>query len=132
MPLFQKDPDKERVKDQARKAKDQAQAVEAFKRSPQGRARTARERGNSYFQIVLPVETALPVDPAQDQQLGLIEMEGWNLVHTGFVFQETGSVSGDTVLNRGVPEVTGTVLGIYVFKNVDYIGLKRIIPEHNV
>ena len=58
----------------------------------------------------------------QQDHAGLIEeieAEGWTLDHTGYVFRETGSVSRDKLLSSGqTAQVTGEIVGIYVFKIV--------------
>lgn len=46
-----------------------------------------------------------------------IELEGWELIHAGFAFHETGQVSRDKFLTSGQStSTTGRTVGIYLFR----------------
>ena len=52
--------------------------------------------------------------------LGNIEREGWELIHVGFVFKETGSVSRDKFLSSGqMVNTTSETWGVYLFRATD-------------
>lgn len=149
MGILSKDPEREKAKaeakaartrerDKAAQAKATAQAEAAFRASPGGRARTAKELGHQFFQISLPLTTtertawgvvsggtagsdafAMRTTTGADHPdvLQSVEAEGWRLEHVGYVFQETGSVSRDKMLSTGqTASVTGMVVGIYLFR----------------
>jgi hypothetical protein len=113
----------------------EAEAAEeaAFRATAQGQARTAHEIGQSYFQTCLSiattkrsglsmmmghVQTKTAQIGGQGEVLAAIESEGWQLMHVGYVFQETGSVSRDKLLSSGQEALTsGQVIGIYLFSH---------------
>src|SRR5688572_1172747 len=131
MALFTKDPEKERLKQEAADIKAQEDAERAFWVSPQGRAREARQSGAHWLQIALPLSqterTAMGVitgdhngvkrtSLGQEETLAAVESEGWALWNAGYVWQQTGSVSRDKLLSSGqVENVTGEIVGIYLF-----------------
>ena len=144
--VFQKDPEKQKAKEEAarirneareanRLAQERARAEAAFRESPQGQARAARESEQAFFQIALPISettrtvaSVLTGDPStttrvaggQTHVLQAIEGEGWRLEHIGYVFQETGIVSRDKLLSSGqTGQVTGQIVGIYLFRAED-------------
>lgn len=145
MPVFSKDPEKQAAKEaarlqavqerQQREQDEQARKAEAaFRASPQGRARTAKELGHRFFQISLPLSTTertfaalvsgdktmkmREIDPSD--VLAVVESEGWRLDNTGYVFRETGSVSRDKLLSSGqTAAVSGEVIGIYLFRSAE-------------
>lgn len=107
-----------------------ARRLAAFEASPVGRARSAFERGDRFFQIELdagaltgeasmfgPSEARISAHRDESDLLGLIEDEGWRLEHAGWVFIETGSTSTDRLLSSGEGTVTrGVVSGVYLFR----------------
>jgi len=112
-----------------------AKAKAQFLNSPGGKARSAKSSGQRYFQIELPlsetgrtwrsmsfgdVETKTTHSGGQGAVLTEIEDEGWQLIHAGFVFQETGQVSRDKFLSSGQStQTTGQTFGVYLFKATD-------------
>ena len=107
---------------------------EAFRSTPKGIARTAKEEGRKVFQYVEKlsetVGAAVPMVGAftsGQQNEGVIissiediESEGWTLINDNYVFQVTGSVSRDKFLSSGQQEaVSGQLIGIYTFRAVD-------------
>lgn len=102
----------------------------AFAASPVGRARSAAQRGDRFFQVELVVSALTGVASmfgSSDNEitraeqhpdlLGLIEDEGWHLEHAGFVFVETGSTSTERMLFSGEGTVTrGALTGVYLFR----------------
>lgn len=131
----QRDPEKRRQKEEARAAKDAQRAEEDYLRSPAGRARAARDAGDRFFQISLPITetertwiSALSGDVSTKSRGGAsgmhlleqIEQEGWRLENVGYVFEETGSISRDKFLSSGqVEQVTGRIVAIYLFRAVE-------------
>lgn len=117
-----------------RASKEQAKAEEEFRQSPLGQARAAREAGNRFFELVLPVSETSKAwfgDPGmlgaptatrtiQKQQghvIEVVESEGWKLEHVGYVFQPTGTMSRDRLLASGqVESIMGQIVGIYLFR----------------
>lgn len=118
---------------------------EAFRATPAGKARTAKEKGHVVFQFmevltetkaeVIPMIGAYARDEAgatglqsalgtQNRTVGsaieAIESEGWRMVHAGYVFQQTYAESRDKFMASGQQEaIAGRVLGIYTFRLVD-------------
>jgi hypothetical protein len=114
MPLFQKDPEKEKAREEAQAAKEEARKARKFQQSSQGLARAAREAAQLFFQVALPishtdrtvasllsgdVSTKTRAESGQTNVLESIKAEGWRLEHAGYIFQETGSVSRDKLLS---------------------------------
>jgi hypothetical protein len=113
-------------------AKQKRKAQEAFRRTPQGQARAAKERGMRTFQWVSPLETtersAFGVVTGDKDSMKTrsfdhastiegIESEGWKLKHMNTTWKETGTVSRDKLLSSGqAGSVQGEVLAIYVFE----------------
>jgi hypothetical protein len=143
--VFQKDPDKQTAKEAARlekqrsaeqaaEAKRVADAWAAFRASPRGQARTAREAGAGFFQYAAPLsETTRTVmavlggtSTASGQKrreishtgvLSEIEAEGWRLEDVGYVFEQTGSTSRDKAFSSGqTATVNGRIVGVYLFR----------------
>ena len=99
--------------------------------TPEEIARAARDAGDRFFQISLPLMATqrtlagilggdkLGVKTTTSQHtdlLGAIEAVGW-LLHVGYVFRETGAVSRDKIYSSGqTTSVTGEVWGIYLFR----------------
>jgi hypothetical protein len=108
-------------------------AATAFWQSAQGRARTAKRDGQTFFQLMLPlastsrawnsllfgdVATTTRNRPEQGAVLTQIESEGWELFQAGYVFQETGAVSRDKLLSSGQSvQTTGDTQGVYLFRS---------------
>jgi hypothetical protein len=116
-----------------RAAREAAAAEAAFLGTPQGRARTARQNGQRFFQILLPVENVDRTWLAKlshemhtrtrdsgdlvGQILTSIEDEGWQLVEAGFAFRQTGQASRDKFLASGQQvAVMGDTVGVYLFR----------------
>lgn len=101
----------------------------AFMSSPQGKARTAYQRGDLVFQYVLDVMTqsaviAVMIGSATTKEhtdavgvLNAVAREGWELVSGSFVFVHEGSQSRDKFMSSGQNlAVKGRTLGYYLFK----------------
>ena len=121
------------AKERERELKRQAAEEAAFNASPPGQARLARQTGQRFFQLVLPIENVdrswlakishemnTRVKETNDvvgAVLTAVEDEGWELVEAGYVFRETGGASRDKLLASGQQiAVIGDTLGIYLFK----------------
>lgn len=132
MALLKKDPERERVKQEEAEQRAKEAAEAAFWASPQGQARAAIYYKQAWFQVALPLSvtqrTTMGVlsgshqdvrrtETLHNETISLIESEGWQLWHVGYVWQQTGSVSRDKMLSSGqVAAVTGEIIGIYLFK----------------
>jgi hypothetical protein len=106
------------AREQEKADREAAEAEAAFLRTPAGRATTAKERCEGFFEIeLIPalsyVPTA-PIDPAADYRIGEyrgvladIEAVGWHLEHVTYVREarETGGRSQTT--------------GVYLFRNAE-------------
>lgn len=131
----------------ARKAQDEQQRTERaeaerltaqearFWASPYGQARNAKIAGHKYFQIEMAIDSTYQSGYSkavadikattrqhggQGEVLTFIEKEGWDLVHAGFVFKESGQVSRDKFLSSGQQvTTTGSTYGIYLFRATD-------------
>lgn len=137
MPFFlsakeKRERDKERM--EARRRERKRRDEEAFRRTPKGLARTAKEEGRKVFQYVEKLsETVGETVPmigaftSGQQNEGVIissiediESEGWILINDNYIFQVTGAVSRDKFLSSGQEEaVSGQLIGIYTFRAVD-------------
>lgn len=137
MPFFmsakeKRERDKERM--EARRRERKRREEEAFRRTPKGIARTAKEEGRKVFQYVEKLsETVGETIPmigaftSGQQNEGVIvssiediESEGWILINDNYIFQVTGSVSRDKFLSSGQQEaVSGQLIGIYTFRTLD-------------
>lgn len=140
MPLSRKSPEekaqreaeKRRQQEQNRLAQDQA----AFNASPPGQARLAKQAGQRFFQLILPIENVdrtwlakfshemtTRVRDTGDivgASLTAVADEGWELVTAGYVFRQTGGASRDKFLASGQQiAVIGDTLGVYLFRTVD-------------
>jgi hypothetical protein len=108
----------------------------AFNASPPGQARAAKQNGQRYFQIAIPLEDVdrtwmskfshemtTRVSDTSDAvgiTLTAIEEEGWELVNAGFTFRETAQASRDKFLASGQQIATiGQTLGFYLFRASD-------------
>ena len=137
MPFFmsakeKRERDKEKLDVRRRERKRREE--EAFRRTPKGIARTAKEEGRKVFQYVEKLsETVGETIPmigaftSGQQSEGVIisaiediESEGWILINDNYIFQLTGSVSRDKFLSSGLEEAaSGQLIGIYTFRAVD-------------
>jgi hypothetical protein len=109
------------AREQERVDREAAEAEAAFLRTPAGRATTAKERCEGFFEIeLIPALTYAgrvpdaPVDPAADYRIGEyrgvladIEAVGWHLEHVTYIREarETGGRSQTT--------------GVYLFRNAE-------------
>jgi hypothetical protein len=103
-----------------------------FWESPYGQARAAKQAGERFFQIELQLDSSEQTGwskavadtrgkthrySGQATILTNIEKEGWELMHAGFVFKETGQVSRDKFLSSGQQVSTwGSTFGVYLFR----------------
>jgi hypothetical protein len=103
-----------------------------FWATPYGQARAAKQAGERYFQIELQLDSSEQTAwskavadrrgktqhySGQATILTNIEKEGWELMHAGFVFKETGQVSRDKLLSSGQQVSTwGSTFGVYLFR----------------
>ncbi len=105
-----------------------------FWAAPYGQARSAKLTGDRYFQIEMPLDSSTRAATTMVSTIGVvgtkhsgqgrtisdIEAEGWELVHVGFVFKETGQISRDKFLSSGQQvNTTGETWGIYLFRATD-------------
>jgi hypothetical protein len=104
-----------------------------FWASPYGQARNAKTAGDRYFQVELPMIAVVRTNAGitdiavtQTQQTGQgrtpseIEREGWELIHAGSVFKETGQTSRDKFMSSGQQVNTmGETWGAYLFRATD-------------
>jgi hypothetical protein len=143
--VFKKDAEKDQAKqaaaleEQAAKqaAAEQKRAADseaAFRATPRGRARTARENGDGFFEYtgslaetsrtVMGVLGGTSTSSGHKRQLtshtdvlAQIEDEGWKLEHVGYVFEPTGTVSRDKAFSSGQTSTTsGKIVGVYLFR----------------
>ena len=141
MALFSKTEEERAAAAAAKKERDAAKAADAqreaeekaardFARSPQGRARTALERGDELFQFSLDLQntqamvsmsmgaqTRIQSSTDPNEVLNSICREGWELVNGSVAFVETGSETRDKLLKTGQNVATrGTLVGHYLFR----------------
>ena len=106
-----------------------------FWAAPYGQARAAKMAGDRFFQIEMQLDSTdqtsyskLVADTTgktrrysgQGTVLTHIANEGWELIHAGFVFKETGQVSRDKFLSSGQQVSTwGATYGVYLFRATD-------------
>src|SRR5664279_4808153 len=119
---------------EAREARQRAEAAtreraaQEYAASPLGRAEAARERGDGFFQIHLPVTTLSGdrswfgssdnrIEPVRNVRrdgkpdiLTQIEDVGWRLEHVGYVFVETGATTSGRMLTSGPVSYTHLTL----------------------
>jgi hypothetical protein len=128
----------ERAAEKAREQAAQAERIKSaeeerqraeFLASPIGRATTAKEAGQEFFEIQLPVGTHAgsagfgSADGRHSTQssavtLGEIEKLGWRLEHAGYVYLVTRESSTDHFMVTGQEvAVSGTTMGVYLFRN---------------
>jgi hypothetical protein len=111
------------------------QAETDFRASPTGRALTAFERGDQFFQVEMTqqtIQSPVFLNPTRDGStnrrnsfkqtdvLGQIEEVGWHLEHASWVYVQTGMNSKDKVMSSGQwTNVSGEVIGMYLFRRRD-------------
>ena len=106
-----------------------ASAPPSEPRTPRDRARTARQQGQTFFELQLEIgasnrdvrfgEADSGGRSEQDNAhvLQQIENEGWHLQHAGYVFVPTGQSTRQKILGTGESvAVSGVMVGIYLFK----------------
>jgi hypothetical protein len=97
--------------------------------TPLDRARAARQRGDTFFEIQLEIgrssrdvsflegDSGSRSERDHAQTLGAIEAEGWKLEQAGYVFVPTGESSRMKMLGTGESvAVSGVTVGIYLFR----------------
>ena len=123
--------ERQRVEAEQR-ARAEQEARARYLASPVGRAATAYQAGQMFFQIEMNVSEiegkATDWGYTQSSQtkrfnasdtLGQIEELGWHLEHFAAVFVETGEVARSKVMSSGmVTRTNGYVEGIYLFRRV--------------
>lgn len=128
MAIFDKRTEAEKQAD--RRVREAEQARAAYLASPLGRAETAYQSNQAFFQLTANISQiqgrASDWNGSQSTQtrrfnssdlLGQIEELGWHLEHVGYVFVETGENSREKLLTSGsVSRTTGYVEGIYLFR----------------
>jgi hypothetical protein len=126
--------EKQAAKQAAAGQKRAADAEAAFRATPRGRARAARENGDGFFEYTGSLaETSRTVMgvlggtstssghkrrmTSHTDVLAQIEDEGWKLEHVGYVFEPTGTVSRDKAFSSGQTSTTsGKIVGVYLFR----------------
>lgn len=124
--------EQDRKKADERLGKAILKAERAFWQSAAGQARMAKQNGQRWYQVEMPVvETTRTLNSmlfgdvdtknrrgtGQGALISAIEEEGWELFQAGFVFHETGQVSRDKLLSSGQSiKTTGQTFGIYLFR----------------
>ena len=114
----------------AEQARQQEAQRQAWLASPVGRAVTAREAGDGFFEIQLQVGVSRRgvgwgspdweeerSTTAHTDVLSAIEAEGWRLEHVGYFFMPTGESTADRFLGTGQNiAVSGETVGAYLFR----------------
>ena len=131
VPLFKQKTEEDKQEEQrAKAAKAEQEARAKYLASPVGKAETAYQAGQMFFQLTINISeiegrssdwgysqsTQIRRLNAVDT-LGQIEELGWHLEHAGYVFVETGEVARGKALSSGsVTRTQGYVEGIYLFR----------------
>jgi hypothetical protein len=116
------------MRDQVRDRQQARQESESFVE----RARRARSEGHTLFQVSIPLSkterdsylftftaTTDMTQPATEI-VEAIEAEGWRLEHVGYVFEQTGHITGARLLSLLEGEraaVMGNIVGVYLFRS---------------
>jgi hypothetical protein len=126
--------EKQAGKQAAAEQKRAAEAEAAFRATPRGKARTARENGDGFFEYtgslaetshtVMGVLGGTSTSSGHKRRmtshtdvLAQIEDEGWKLERVGYVFEPTGTVSRDKAFSSGQASTTsGKIVGVYLFR----------------
>jgi len=103
----------------------------AWLQSPEGRAATAKEGGEGFFEIELELgtsrrnvafgtsDTGSYNRSSYTDVLSAIESHGWSLVQVGYYFMPTGETSREKFLASGQNvAINGKSMGVYLFRNV--------------
>jgi hypothetical protein len=135
--IFRSQSDEERAARQeakeATKTAEQERKAEAnYWKSPQGQAVLAFKDGHQFYSYeglysssthtwfgeVSSQGAYMKSGTSPTDVLGGIEAAGWRLVHTNFVYAQTGSSSRDKHLGASgqFTEVSGRIIGIYLFR----------------
>lgn len=126
----------ERVaKDAEDRRRREERARQVFLESPVGKATTAKENSEGFFEIELVIGST-----SRDVMFGTkdfgshtkktftgllseIESVGWKLEHVGYYYMIIGESSRDKLLASGQSTaVSGKTMGIYLFRNVATVG----------
>ncbi|MFD6175872.1 MULTISPECIES: hypothetical protein [unclassified Isoptericola] len=121
---------RQREQQAAEAARAEEQRRAEFAASPLGRATTAYQRGDAFFQFTATVsaltgqssgfgssDNTVSEYSGGVEVLGPIEALGWSLEHVSHVFVQTGSTSTARVMSTGEGTVTrGLVNAIYLFR----------------
>jgi hypothetical protein len=110
-------------------------ARKAFEESPAGRARSAFEQGDGFFEIELEMRATGnlnshgltgsdyggwgPNRPRSGRMdaLSQVEGEGWAFVQSSYVFVQTGEDSRDKFMASGQrTAIKGKIVGVYLFR----------------
>ncbi|MGN6723058.1 MAG: hypothetical protein ACTHJM_10640 [Marmoricola sp.] len=116
--------DNERVR-QEQEARQRA----AFLASPVGGATAAKQAGDKFFEVQLPVGShsgragfgtvdSRSTTMSSADTLAAIEDLGWHLEHASYFFMITSESSTDRVFNSGqATAIQGVTMGVYLFRN---------------
>ena len=119
--------EREAARTRAEAARAQEQARAAWLATPVGAATTAREAGESFFEIQLEVgghHGSAGFGVADGRRawtssasvLAEIERVGWRLEHAGYFFMVTGETSTARLLSGEATAVSGVTIGVYLFR----------------
>lgn len=118
----QREQEQARAQGAARQAEEERRQAE-WAASPVGAATIAKNDGQEFLQVQLKIGQRAAV-PAT--VLGEVEALGWRLENVGYYFRSTGfSIKGrvgqswGSNTNLSTDKVTGTAVGVYLFRNVD-------------
>lgn len=120
----------EREEAARRQALADAEKQQAYLASPLGRAHTAYDRGDGFFQFQLATarlagapsgfgssQNAIEFTDDRAQELTGIEAVGWRLDNVGYAFVHTGSTSTNRMISSGEGTVNeGFVIATYLFR----------------
>jgi hypothetical protein len=120
--------EKAAAEERARQA-EEARAREARLATPVGSATAAKEAGERFLELQLPVgghigqaswgmATGSRTVSSSAAVLGQIEEVGWRLEHASYFFMVTGESSTDRFFLTGQETaVSGQTVGVYLFRN---------------
>jgi len=124
-----KSPEEKQTQKEEREA---AKRHENWLLSPEGRAATAKDRGDGFFEIELELgrsnrdvsfgtaDTGSYSRSTYTDVLSAIESAGWLLIQAGYYFMPTGESSRDKFLASGQNvAINGKSMGVYLFRNSD-------------
>jgi hypothetical protein len=119
----------EEVRAEQAKAAQEERERAKFLSSPVGQALTAKEAGQTFFEVQLELGKhtgSASFGTAEGRRttsssaatLGEIEKLGWRLEHTGYYFMITSESSSDRMFATGeATAVNGITIGVYLFRN---------------